>query len=189
MYRRRHRKVEVWVCCSCFLPTNSFLQLESMVLHSGYPQRNNSTEIGLIPDDEPPTIFENTLRLPTVRKVPQQLLDTLVSSNFPRHLQFQTPPPVLDKLLSTEFSTSLGTQTVPLFPLVQKPHWRIWWRCYTSIQAVLTPAILRNFHLAKFHLQTLRLGPLCKPGSNIFGIQSIRHSSLVLPVTYMLEIY
>ena len=51
------------------LPPNKFLQLESMVLHSGYLQRTNSIEMGWIPDDEPLTIFENTLQLPTVRKV------------------------------------------------------------------------------------------------------------------------
>ena len=53
-------------------------------------------------------------------------------------------PPVLDKLLSTEFSTLLGTPAGPSIPLVQKPHWRIWWNwrwCVTHRSRLFCPLL------------------------------------------------
>lgn len=152
------------------LPPNKFLQLESLVLHSALQTNVMETVWNL--DDEPLTIFENTPRLQRLSMffplkslnsvlIPWFQITFLITSSY-------IHPPVLDKLLSQCVNLVYGVfyifgdadcSLIPSRPKTTLAHLvELTMMCYTSIQAVLTPAVLRNFHLPK--LQTLRLGPL-----------------------------
>ena len=77
-------------------------------------------------------------------------------------------PPVLDELLPQCVNLVYGVfyiigdadcSLIPSRPKTTLEHLvELTMMCHTSIQSVLTPTVLRNFHLPK--LQTLRLGPL-----------------------------
>jgi len=161
------------------LPLNKSLQLESIVLHSGYLHsgyfpKTDTVEMMWNLDDEPLTIFENTPRLQRLSMFCPLFGKSLNSVLIP---WFQitflvTPsyvhPPVLDELLSQCVNLVYGVfyiigdadcSLVPSRPKTTLAYLvELTMMCYTSNQAVLTPAVLRNFHLPK--LQTLRLGPL-----------------------------
>ena len=155
------------------LPPNKFQQLESIVLHSGY-LKTKSIEMMWNLDDEPLTIFENSPQLrrlsmffPLFGKclnsvlIPWFQITSLITSIY-------THPPVLDELLSQCVNLVCGVfyiigaadcSLIPSRPKTTLEHLvELTMMCHTSIQSVLTPTVLRNFHLPK--LQTLRLGPL-----------------------------
>ena len=150
------------------LPPNKFLQLESIVIHRGY------LRAAWNPGDQPLAIFENTPRLrrlsmffPVFGKclnsvlIPWFQITFLITSIY-------IHPPVLEELLSQCVNLVYGVfyiignadcSLISSRPETTLAHLaELTMMCYTSIQAVLTPAVLRNFHLPK--LQTLRLGPL-----------------------------
>ncbi|KIK01331.1 hypothetical protein K443DRAFT_678468 [Laccaria amethystina LaAM-08-1] len=156
------------------LPPNKFLQLESIVLHNGYLQKTNSTEMMWDPDDEPLAIFENTPRLrrlsmffPLFGKRLDSVLIPWFQITYLITLSY-VQPPILDELLSQCVNLVYGVfyivgnadcSLIPSRPKTTLAHLvELTMISYTTTQPVLAPAVLRNFHLPK--LQTLRLGPL-----------------------------
>lgn len=180
------------------LPPSKFQQLESIVLHNGY-LKTNSVEMMWNPDDEPLTIFENTPRLqrlamffPLFGKrlnsvlIPWFQMTSLIISSY-------IHPPVLDELLSQCVNLVCGVfyiigdadcSLIPSRPKTTLAHLvELTIVCYTSIQSVLTPAVLRNFHLPK--LQTLRLGPLSLEATSLEDkVYLFPHLSLIRRLSF-----
>ena len=143
VYRRRHGKVEFWVCRSCFLPTNSS-SLNPWYFTAAISKKPIPLKWGGIRMMSYSPSLRTLCDYPLFGKclnsflIPWFQITSLIASSY-------IHPPVLDILLSisfTEFSTSLGTQAVPLFPLIQKPHWHIWWNwqwCVTHRSRLFWP--------------------------------------------------